>query len=419
MSRNSLRKWSNSALQKSGGRGSNLLFMIESDKNVHFDLHIHSDISDGRKTIEQIGNEAEELGIEVISITDHDTIKPYVDLQEGKITLGDFSGKIIPGVEITTLLNGEKVHILLYDFDVEKANKQIETGEFKYLNRRFKIKRNAYLLNQRLELVNRLNLAGRNLDFNDFVGLEIPTPTAEDENKITIVPFRNLGLDVFEDIHFDSDDFLQIINIDGVEYKVNFDNFNTRLYNYIMADEKGKNYLSKFTNDKNQPISGFGDFNKYVLQVSSSPFAVDETGMFPSVLEIHEFAEKNGGIVIMAHLFAQDNVNMTPTEILREALEQGVDGIEVLHGFNTAEQTEILYATAEEYGLFITGGGDSHGHAKTRTGIPYPLGSAPGFDDAIEDNNFVRMLPLTTENVHIIGKGLYTERKNTKFMPGA
>ena len=63
------------------------------------DLHTHTLFSDGTSTLEELLQEAENKQLEVLSITDHDTVKEHLELR--KIN-NPFTGQIIPGIEITT-----------------------------------------------------------------------------------------------------------------------------------------------------------------------------------------------------------------------------------------------------------------------------------------------------------------------------
>ena len=61
------------------------------------DLHIHTNNSDGTDTVEELLQKAQELKLEYISITDHDTCMAYKKLKKIDITK-IFSGKIIPRI---------------------------------------------------------------------------------------------------------------------------------------------------------------------------------------------------------------------------------------------------------------------------------------------------------------------------------
>lgn len=75
------------------------------------DLHIHTLYSDGAYTPSQIIARAKDMGLEIISITDHDT----VDGLEEAIEVGKELGiEVIPGVELSSNINGTDIHILGY-----------------------------------------------------------------------------------------------------------------------------------------------------------------------------------------------------------------------------------------------------------------------------------------------------------------
>ncbi|MFH1387568.1 MAG: PHP domain-containing protein [bacterium] len=78
------------------------------------DLHIHTTISDGTHTPEEVVRLAKEAGLKTIAITDHDII----DGVERAIEAGQKAGvEVIPGVEFTTESPKAEIHILGYFID--------------------------------------------------------------------------------------------------------------------------------------------------------------------------------------------------------------------------------------------------------------------------------------------------------------
>ncbi|RLC93381.1 MAG: PHP domain-containing protein [Chloroflexi bacterium] len=76
------------------------------------DLHIHSTASDGHLTPEELVAMAADLGLEVISITDHDSIDGVAPALEAAQA---YTGlKLIAGVEVSTDVPHGEVHILGY-----------------------------------------------------------------------------------------------------------------------------------------------------------------------------------------------------------------------------------------------------------------------------------------------------------------
>lgn len=75
------------------------------------DLHLHSNLSDGRDTPAAVAGRCARAGIAVFSLTDHDTIAGWDEATAAADRLGL---EFVPGVEITAVLDGMDVHILGY-----------------------------------------------------------------------------------------------------------------------------------------------------------------------------------------------------------------------------------------------------------------------------------------------------------------
>lgn len=77
------------------------------------DLHNHSFLSDGILSVEDIVSYSKKIGLDCISITDHDTLAGVIPA----CTFGEKIGvSVIPGVEISTIdyENSRSVHMLCY-----------------------------------------------------------------------------------------------------------------------------------------------------------------------------------------------------------------------------------------------------------------------------------------------------------------
>lgn len=72
------------------------------------DLHMHSTYSDGTSSVEEIVEEAKNLGLKQIAITDHNIIKGSIEAS--KISEVDF----IIGTELSVDYKGKEVHLLGY-----------------------------------------------------------------------------------------------------------------------------------------------------------------------------------------------------------------------------------------------------------------------------------------------------------------
>lgn len=75
-----------------------------------FDLHMHTNASDGSLPVAELIARAESNGVSLISITDHDHFVAYEQLAK----LHRSSLEIIKGIEFSTLWSGVGIHILGY-----------------------------------------------------------------------------------------------------------------------------------------------------------------------------------------------------------------------------------------------------------------------------------------------------------------
>jgi 3',5'-nucleoside bisphosphate phosphatase len=75
------------------------------------DFHIHSTASDGFLSPVEIVVTAKSRGIDILAITDHNTM---AGVMEAATAGRSYGVSVIPGVEISTKYNGESIHILGY-----------------------------------------------------------------------------------------------------------------------------------------------------------------------------------------------------------------------------------------------------------------------------------------------------------------
>lgn len=78
------------------------------------DLHSHSNASDGVLSPTALISRAKEQGIEVLALTDHDTVD---GIAEAKTAAQQQQITLISGVEISTVWQGKTIHIVGLDFD--------------------------------------------------------------------------------------------------------------------------------------------------------------------------------------------------------------------------------------------------------------------------------------------------------------
>lgn len=83
------------------------------------DLHIHSTYSDGSDSVKEILMQAESLKLDLISITDHNSVDANVLLLNDRDLRSNFSGRIIPGCEVLSVYKDNFVEVLGYIKDIE------------------------------------------------------------------------------------------------------------------------------------------------------------------------------------------------------------------------------------------------------------------------------------------------------------
>lgn len=79
------------------------------------DLHSHSSVSDGTEPPAAVIGRAAEAGLDVIALTDHDTVAGH--REAGRALPAGLT--LLPGAELSCRLEGHSVHLLAYLFDPE------------------------------------------------------------------------------------------------------------------------------------------------------------------------------------------------------------------------------------------------------------------------------------------------------------
>ena len=93
------------------------------------DLHLHTTASDGRLTPTELVTLAAGEGLKTIAVTDHDSTE---GLQEAFEAAASFPGlRIIPGIELSTDVPGNEIHVLAYFIQYEDVSLQNTLREFR------------------------------------------------------------------------------------------------------------------------------------------------------------------------------------------------------------------------------------------------------------------------------------------------
>ena len=89
------------------------------------DLHIHTTYSDGTDTVKELLKKAEGIGLEVISITDHNTCKAYYEMEKFNVK-EIYKGNIIVGCEFSASFDNRAIEIIGYGFDYKIVNEYLK-----------------------------------------------------------------------------------------------------------------------------------------------------------------------------------------------------------------------------------------------------------------------------------------------------
>ena len=261
------------------------------------DLHCHTTYSDGTWSVTELLKKAEEKGIEVLSITDHDSAKAYFELE--KVDRSKYyKGKLLVGAEINCVFNDTKIELLAYDFNKEKVQEWLNSmyGEENVKNSFIK-------------------------EFNDMVDI-CKNNNIKLSNNLLYNPDKEYPIDV--------------IYYDVIKYEENKKYIEEEVWNSKSL------FFRKCTTDK--------DFILYR----------DFTKDYPKAEDVANIIHKNGGKVFLAHLFVykmNDHKNFLNNIVDANIL----DGIECYHSNFTKEQTEFLLDYCKNNKLYVSGGSDCHG----------------------------------------------------------
>lgn len=92
------------------------------------DLHTHTIYSDGTFAPARVVELARERGLDAIAITDHDTVDGLAEAEAAAARAGV---ELIPGIEFSTVYQGNGVHVLCYYMDRDDPSLVAELGRLR------------------------------------------------------------------------------------------------------------------------------------------------------------------------------------------------------------------------------------------------------------------------------------------------
>lgn len=265
------------------------------------DLHMHSYFSDdGEFSPESIIDKAIENGLNLISITDHNSVKANSVALE---YIKEKNISYIPGIEIDCQYNGLNLHLLGYNFDFTKScfadleENIIKEEQKAGIKRIEKIKEATNLY----------------LDAEDVL------------NKSTngIIPGELIAEVLLDDERNKDSEILKPYRTGGKKSDMPYVNF----------------YWDYFSQGKPAYV--------HIEYISLS--------------EAIKMIQDNGGIAIIAH---PGNNLKNNLNIINDLIAEGIDGIEVFSSYHSNETIDFFYNKAIENKLLITCGTDFHGKNK-------------------------------------------------------
>lgn len=85
---------------------------------IIYDLHSHTQASDGLLTPEALVHRAVEMRVGTLAITDHDTTDA-IPAARAEIARSGLALNLVPGVEISTVWENHEIHIVGLNIDIE------------------------------------------------------------------------------------------------------------------------------------------------------------------------------------------------------------------------------------------------------------------------------------------------------------
>lgn len=288
------------------------------------DMHIHTNNSDGTDTVEELLEKAQTLGLEYISITDHDTCKAYEVLEKIDIPTF-FSGKIIPGIEIKCSYRKRTIEVLGYKIDTNKMNK--------WLNEFYKDKQREDLQKKYFDMLYEKCIK---------MGFEL---RAKEE----------------------------------IQWNPKNDWASFTMYTEIKRNNKNQEIAPKDMWEE------FSSFNRKYCSNPEHILYIDKSEDYPTLNQAIKAIKEAGGLAFMPHLYIYKWMDNKEEFIQDIVNNYEVDGIECYYTDFSQEQTDYLLQLCDDKRLFKSGGSDYHGKNKERISLGIGYGNLNIKSNLIKD----------------------------------
>ena len=261
------------------------------------DLHCHTLCSDGSDSPRELVEKAKAQGLAAVAITDHDTFQGHAEALDAGAALGV---EVVPGMELSSMYEGEHIHLLGYYADTE--NQTLRALMQRAVDERTRRNRT---------MVERLHAAGYPIDWETLTA-EYPGQTmvgrphiAEHLMKCGVVHSVREG----------------VVELMGPGQPFYVDRYHIPLTDYVRA------------------------------------------------------VRAAGGVPVIAHLFQYRLSTAQRRQMVADAVEAGLMGLEAMYSTYTPEQQDAVFSLAREFGRLCTGGSDYHGSRKPHISLGRGLGN--------------------------------------------
>jgi predicted metal-dependent phosphoesterase TrpH len=265
------------------------------------DLHVHSKSSDGALTVDEVIREAKLRHIELLSITDHDSI----DYQERAVALAGQAGiRYVTGVELNVTFahpqyrEGKPVSLDFLGYQFDAANRAMKT----------KLRQMAAYREERAAKI----LSNLNAEFEK-----------ECISKLTTGDFEEIQA-----------------SVDGVLGRPHIADYLVRKGIVENRQAAFDRYLVKC------------DVPKFPLYLEEASKLVRGTG--GKLVLAHPNDPHGTSLVTLTKALPEQ------TKIIEESMLTHIDGVECWHSRNDAQTTNHYIQFARKQGLIMTGGSDCH-----------------------------------------------------------
>lgn len=287
------------------------------------DLHLHTSYSDGTKTVIETLEEAEKLGLKIISITDHESCKPYEELDTLDIKKY-YSGKIIKGVEIKSAYKGRIIDVLGYNIDTEKMGL--------WLKEQYKDNTKAKIQSKYLDS-----------HYEKFIKLGV-----------------------------------KLLPKDEIKWEPDREWANPIIYRELKRFPENEQYVPA------DMWESYDNFRFNYCYNDASNFYIDKSKDFPKVEDVIDAIHECGGKAFIAHVYIYAWAKDKKAFIDDLITNYSFDGIECYYSRFTEEQIKYALEVCEKNNLFVSGGSDYHGANKKDISMGIGRGTLCVPDDIVE-----------------------------------